>query len=93
LAIHSEKCTFLSHDDKVKGYSCYQPSTHNVIISCDVKIVETFNPIILNNDTFVVDIISDPPLCELFVLISTLDFNYLSIFLVENVDQVSPSSN
>ncbi len=33
IIVHNEKCTLLSHDDKVKSYCCYQPFTHKVIIS------------------------------------------------------------
>ncbi len=87
LATHNEKCTLLSHDDKVKAYYCYQPSIRKV------KIMEIFNPIILDNDIIAANNINSAPLCAVFVPISTLNFNYLPVVIIRSVGIVSPSPN
>jgi hypothetical protein len=42
----------------------------------------------LDNDTFDVDNISDPPLCVVFTPLLTPNFNYLLIILVTGVDPI-----
>jgi hypothetical protein len=53
--------------------------------------METYNPMILDNDIFVVNNISNPPLHVVFAPISKPNFNSLPIVTAGTVDPMSSS--